>query len=142
MSSVGDLHRSREEWEGDADDELGADTDGDTDEEEKDELGENGGEEAEEDFTLKYVLNSPDDDEEDEDEVTPRMKPVGIVYYHTNSTQIHITLKTTPVQSRKGKGNTSTVFKARGPVYLNPVTPQSTHLSPRTTVPSQKMNLK
>ncbi|KAL0061839.1 hypothetical protein AAF712_011281 [Marasmius tenuissimus] len=129
LSSVGDPYRYREEWEGDADDALDADADGDTDKEEKDELGEDGsgkeeGEprwEAEEDFTLEHVFNSPDDDDEDEDDVTPRMKPVGIVYYHSNSTQIHITLNTAPVQSRKGKGNTPTVFKARGHVYLNPV---------------------
>ncbi|KAJ8081599.1 hypothetical protein PM082_007445 [Marasmius tenuissimus] len=37
---------------------------------------------AEEDFTPAHVFESPDNDEEDEDEVTPRMKPVGIVYYH------------------------------------------------------------
>ncbi|KAJ8081593.1 hypothetical protein PM082_007439 [Marasmius tenuissimus] len=110
-------------------DESDADADSNTDEEEeKDELGEDGENEeeeprweAEEDFTPEHVSNSPDDDDDDEDDVTPRMKPVGIVYYHINSTKVHITLNTAPIQSRKGKGNTTTVFKARGPVYLNPV---------------------
>ncbi|KAK1221613.1 hypothetical protein PQX77_015579 [Marasmius sp. AFHP31] len=126
LSSVGDPYRGRREGR--------AGQHGDGEEEEEPRW------EAEEDFTLEHVFNSPDDDEDDEDDVTPRMKPVGIVYvrivylnfylassylyhtqYHTNSTQIHITLNTAPVQSRKGKGNTPTVFKARGHVYLNPV---------------------
>ncbi|KAL0063942.1 hypothetical protein AAF712_009132 [Marasmius tenuissimus] len=113
-ATVGDPYRHREEWEGDAYDALNADADGGTNEEEEDELGENGdgeeGEEprweAEEDFTLEHVFNSPDDDdddEEDEDDVNPRMKPIAIVYYHTNSTKIHITLNNTPFNRVKDK---------------------------------------
>ncbi|KAJ7253709.1 hypothetical protein B0H12DRAFT_577190 [Mycena haematopus] len=43
----------------------------------------------------------------------------GIVYKHAPNLQIHITINTTAIQSRRGKGNLPHVFTACGLVYLD-----------------------
>ncbi|KAF7348545.1 hypothetical protein MVEN_01372000 [Mycena venus] len=42
----------------------------------------------------------------------------GIVYKHAPNLQIHITINTTPIASRRGKGNLPHVFSACGLVYM------------------------
>ncbi|KAF7334292.1 hypothetical protein MSAN_02390800 [Mycena sanguinolenta] len=42
----------------------------------------------------------------------------GIVYKHAPNLQIHITINTNPISSRRGKGNLPHVFSACGLVYL------------------------
>ncbi|KAJ7707830.1 hypothetical protein B0H16DRAFT_1633432 [Mycena metata] len=61
---------------------------------------------AEEDMTIAHVWPEGGD--------TSR----GIVYKHAPNLQIHITINTTPIQSRRGKGNLPHVFSACGLVYL------------------------
>ncbi|KAJ6532730.1 hypothetical protein DFH09DRAFT_1370224 [Mycena vulgaris] len=43
----------------------------------------------------------------------------GIVYQHSPTLQIHITINTMPIKSRRGKGNLPHVFSARGLVFLD-----------------------
>ncbi|KAF9260457.1 hypothetical protein L218DRAFT_989589 [Marasmius fiardii PR-910] len=128
LSSVCDPYRYKEEWDfNDASWDIGEDK-GQEEEEETDELQEDDEPrwEAEEDYTLEHVWNSEEDQLEDH-ESTPRLKPVAIVYYYTpasnheHKAQVHITLEDAPSPPRKGRGNTPTVFKARGHVYLSPV---------------------
>ncbi|KAJ7154774.1 hypothetical protein C8R46DRAFT_1356775 [Mycena filopes] len=62
---------------------------------------------AEEDMTVAHVWPDGGD--------TGR----GIVYKHSSHLQIHITINTTPIHSRRGKGNLPHVFSACGLVYLD-----------------------
>ncbi|KAK7037993.1 hypothetical protein R3P38DRAFT_2903831 [Favolaschia claudopus] len=61
---------------------------------------------AEEDLTIAHVWPAGGDVSR------------GIVYKHSASLQIHITINTTPIEARRGKGNVPHVFSARGLVYL------------------------
>ncbi|KAJ7098292.1 hypothetical protein C8R44DRAFT_811270 [Mycena epipterygia] len=93
---------------------------------------------------LDPYLYYPDWETEDEPGAEPREEPVdderkwtaeedvtvahvwpeggdigrGIVYQHSPSLQIHITINTMPITSRRGKGNLPHVFSACGLVYL------------------------
>ncbi|KAI0340394.1 hypothetical protein BDW22DRAFT_417871 [Trametopsis cervina] len=58
--------------------------------------------EAEDDFTLSHVWPN-----------LPEMEK-GIVYHHSPSVCIHITVNTLPIPVRKGRGNTPFVFLAQG----------------------------
>ncbi|KAG7087456.1 hypothetical protein E1B28_013422 [Marasmius oreades] len=129
LSSVCDPYRYKDEWDfDDASWEIGRDDEDEEREEEIDELQEDNEPkwEAEEDYTLEHVWNSPED-ESDEGDSAPRLKPVAIVYFYTPASnpqrraQVHITLEDTPAPPRKGRGNTPTVFRARGHVYLCPI---------------------
>ncbi|KAJ7154750.1 hypothetical protein C8R46DRAFT_443052 [Mycena filopes] len=62
---------------------------------------------AEEDMTVAHVWPDGGD--------TGR----GIVHKHSSHLQIHITINTTPIHSRRGKGNLPHVFSACGLVYLD-----------------------
>ncbi|KAJ7931226.1 hypothetical protein B0H13DRAFT_2651573 [Mycena leptocephala] len=62
---------------------------------------------AEEDLTVAHVWPEGGD--------TKR----GIVYKHAPNLQIHITINTTTIESRRGKGNLPHVFTACGLVYLD-----------------------
>ncbi|KAF8999133.1 hypothetical protein BDQ17DRAFT_1361403 [Cyathus striatus] len=45
----------------------------------------------------------------------------GIIYHHSNTAQIHITLNTTELPRRKGISNVPYVFRARGRIRLTPI---------------------
>ncbi|KAJ7698626.1 hypothetical protein B0H17DRAFT_1050228 [Mycena rosella] len=46
----------------------------------------------------------------------------GIVYQHSPTLQVHVTINTMPIKSRRGKGNLPHVFSACGLVFLDPPT--------------------
>ncbi|KAJ7150972.1 hypothetical protein C8R43DRAFT_1005790 [Mycena crocata] len=48
----------------------------------------------------------------------------AIIYQHSPDLQIHITINTKPIQSRRGKGNLPHVFSACGLVYLDDPEPE------------------
>ncbi|KAJ7731103.1 hypothetical protein DFH07DRAFT_847587 [Mycena maculata] len=62
---------------------------------------------AEEDLTIAHVWPEGGD------------MTRGIIYQHSPDLQIHITINTMPITSRRGKGNLPHVFRACGLVYLD-----------------------
>ncbi|KAJ7484416.1 hypothetical protein FB451DRAFT_1554945 [Mycena latifolia] len=67
---------------------------------------------AEEDLTIAHVWPEGGD-------ITR-----GIVYQHSPTLQIHITINTSPIKSRRGKDNVPHIFSACGLVFLNEPSPE------------------
>ncbi|KAJ2919013.1 hypothetical protein MD484_g1441, partial [Candolleomyces efflorescens] len=111
LSSTRDPCRWRAE-----ENEIDEDDDDDEDIDEAEEAGRDFGEgdhdwewKDEEDFTLEHAW--PDGLNESR----------GIVYFHSRTTQVHITINTGRVERRRGSGNTPYVFSAKGRVGLTEV---------------------
>ncbi|KAF9564532.1 hypothetical protein CPC08DRAFT_685074 [Agrocybe pediades] len=91
---------------------------------EEDELNESGDEEDENQVTSEEEEDWTWADEEDFTigHLFPRgLDPdIGIIYHHSASTQVHITLNRSLLPRTRGKSNTPHVFFARGRAFLSP----------------------
>ncbi|KAH9959485.1 hypothetical protein BC827DRAFT_1268832 [Russula dissimulans] len=76
--------------------------------------------EGEDDFTLGHMWD-----------VRARDPKRGIIYYHNDTTAVHITVNAQTVPHRKGVGNMPFVFRAYGPSRLDPRRPRSPSPSPK-----------